>query len=283
MTVLGKILVFVNLIFSVVVGGLVVVVFTARTHYADALKKEQEWRKLDQGVAMAKEKELVALKAEFAKVETDLKAEKKKVELDLETVSNNYKSLQDKVKTDTMQANTLQITKDANKTDVERRNADVLAMKDRLDAEVKKNTQLVLENAQLTQDTLSAQIQYKAAEEMLKNLESQYQFVAKELARRGGGSAPLASLNPNSKNPPSEKIEGQVTKMDGAILQLSVGSDSGLKKNQTLELFRLGPKPVYLGTVRITDVVAKASVAMPVGKLNDVARIGDQVASHILK
>ena len=39
MTVLGKILVFVNLVFSLVTAGLIVMVFTTRTNWNDAFKK----------------------------------------------------------------------------------------------------------------------------------------------------------------------------------------------------------------------------------------------------
>jgi hypothetical protein len=58
-------------------------------------------------------------------------------------------------------------------------------------------------------------------------------------------------------------------------------SDSGLKVGHTLELFRLSPRPQYLGMVRITDVRAKEAVAVPVAKLSSEPQVGDKFASQI--
>lgn len=281
MTVLGKILVFVNLVFSVLVGGLVVVVFTARTNYADALKKEQEYRLLDKGAAEAKLKESNTVRNEYGAKEAALKAEKANLEKDLAEMANKHNSLKGQVKTDIESAGQSQRIRESMQNDVARRNDDVIAAQARLDAEKTKNTQLILLNTSLTQDALTAQITAAAAEERLKNLQAQYEIVAR-IAARSPNAPTTSGPNNGGKNPPAEKIEGEVTRMEGTHLQLSVGSDSGLKVGHTLEIYRLAPGVVkYLGVVKITDVEPKVAVAVPLGKLNADAQVKDKVASQI--
>jgi len=127
----------------------------------------------------------------------------------------------------------------------------------------------------------------RPVEERVKALEQRLAEVEKLLKpKQEGPKQPPKEGQPEqpkqpAKNPPAEKIEGQVSKAQGGLLQLSIGSDVGLKVGHTLEMFRLGEKATYLGTVRVTDVEAKTAVAAPVGKLNAEPQAGDKVASQI--
>ncbi len=285
MTVLGKILVFVNLVFSVLVGGLVVVVFTARTNYAAALDQSEKMRQLEYSLAQAKLNEVKQIKAEFAVREGDLKGTIAKLQKDLQTQVDVNKSLNDKVQTEVVQAQTYETGKNSSQNEIVRRQADVTEMKKRLDDQVTKNTELVKDNVRLTQDALTAQIESKAALERAQNLEEQYKHLATMYAKgqgTGGAIPPRSFMGPGGQvNPPPEKIEGQVVKLNGTLLQLSAGSDVGLREGHTLELYRLSPKALYLGRVRITDVGPKVAVATPVGRLHSEPQIGDQFASQI--
>ena len=53
MTVLGKILVFINLVFSLLTGGLIVMVFLTRAQWNDAFKKQQDAYKIAVAQAQA--------------------------------------------------------------------------------------------------------------------------------------------------------------------------------------------------------------------------------------
>lgn len=126
----------------------------------------------------------------------------------------------------------------------------------------------------------------RPVEERVKALEQRLAEVEKLLKPKPDGPKLPKEGQPEqprqpAKNPPAAKIEGEVTKVQGGLLQLSIGSDVGLKVGHTLELFRLAEKPMYLGTVRVTDVEAKTAVATPVGKLTAEAQTGDKVASQI--
>lgn len=85
--------------------------------------------------------------------------------------------------------------------------------------------------------------------------------------------------------PPYDDVEGIVKQVDSSgLMTISIGSDAGLSKGHTLELFRLGEKPSeskYLGTIRILEVGPKEAVAQPVGRLAARPKAGDKVASRI--
>ena len=66
----------------------------------------------------------------------------------------------------------------------------------------------------------------------------------------------------------------------GGPLTLSVGSDDGLLKGHTLEVFRLNPAR-YLGTVRVIQVAPHQAVAQPVSRPLGPIQQGDKVASKI--
>lgn len=93
----------------------------------------------------------------------------------------------------------------------------------------------------------------------------------------------------DKKNPPKEFIEGQVINVDleSGLMTLTIGSDAGLAKGHTMELFRLNPwrenQSKYLGTIRVLEVKTHQAVAQPVGRLATPPTIGDRVASRIVE
>jgi hypothetical protein len=86
------------------------------------------------------------------------------------------------------------------------------------------------------------------------------------------------------RNPPAEDVAGSVKKTDrqSGYVTVSVGSDAGLSKGNTLEVYRLKPEPSYLGTIQILDVRPNEAVARPVDRLRGVIQVGDQVSSNIM-
>lgn len=101
------------------------------------------------------------------------------------------------------------------------------------------------------------------------------------------GALLLDRLTPDffaGKNPPAEPVEGLVTKVDAksGLLTLSIGSDAGLEKGHTLEVYRLKPAAKYLGTVRILSVMPHEAVAQPGSRMADPVQIGDRVAGKVL-
>jgi hypothetical protein len=98
------------------------------------------------------------------------------------------------------------------------------------------------------------------------------------------GGKPKA-VEAEAKAPP--EVEGLVKAVDekSGLMTLTIGSDAGLAKGQTLEIFRLGTpadQSKYLGQISIVEVTAAEAVAKPKGRLAVPPRSGDRVAARLL-
>jgi hypothetical protein len=107
----------------------------------------------------------------------------------------------------------------------------------------------------------------------------------KELeAQQPGAKSPAGT--PGAQNPPPTDVEGMVVDVnpETGLVKLSLGSDGGLARGHTLEVFRLKPEPKYLGTVVVVEVHPKEAIAKPVKPLKAGLAIqkGDHFASRIL-
>jgi len=93
--------------------------------------------------------------------------------------------------------------------------------------------------------------------------------------------------NPNDPNPPAGQVNGRIEKVDIDLVQLSLGTDHGVAKNNTLDVYRLTPEPKYLGMVRIVDANHHQSVGrlIPSGNaaFRTPLRVGDLVTSQLTK
>lgn len=92
---------------------------------------------------------------------------------------------------------------------------------------------------------------------------------------------------PSDANPPAVLVNGKVEKVEGTDMLISLGTDHGVNKNNTLDIYRLLPEPKYLGMVRIIDANTHKSVArlIPSGNqtFRPVLRAGDLVTSKMTK
>jgi hypothetical protein len=318
MTSVGKVLVFFNLVFSLVVGWLIIQVWTASTNWRDAYDRKNK----EAEVAMSSEaasrqvaqkhmtdlayldKELQAGAGAQGQTWGDLASIKpgdnieeklRKIRVALETSQKDLVAKTADITRMTKDLATLQdesaknaaIAK-ASETEVARRQADVEKMRGTLVAEVQKNLRLVEETRKATDEANSARITLKATLDRNARLEEQLQETAKDLARVKAnlGTTSTQQAASGGKNPPPTMIQGSVRVVDGSgLIKVSIGSDQGLQRNHTLEAFRLGAganQSRYLGTLRIIDVSPNEAVAQPMGKLNEQLRVGDLVASRIL-
>jgi len=160
-------------------------------------------------------------------------------------------------------------------------------MSEILKAEVIRNKEI----SKKLEDTRAEEINQRIAAQTFKStnerLEVQLREMAKDMERtKSGGSSALTQVNKASKNPPPDNIEGMVKVADASgLIKISIGSDAGLIKGHTLEVFRLSSvatQSKYLGTVRILEVTPNEAVAQPVKPLSDKPIAGDRVASRIL-
>ena len=147
----------------------------------------------------------------------------------------------------------------------------------------KENVKLVQSNKELAEKKVEFEIKYQSSKERNENLMVQVQNLLKQVeSMRLGEAARTSQL---VRNPPPEDIKGRIKAADQAsgLVTINLGSDSGLNKGNTLEVYRLAPKPTYLGTLRITDVRPTEAVGRLVSSNRRGAlQVGDEVASEIL-
>jgi len=111
----------------------------------------------------------------------------------------------------------------------------------------------------------------------------------KEVARlKAGGAGGGKPANPaNAENPPPVFVKGTVLKVDAndpRLVEVSLGTDAGVEKGHTLEVYRLKPRPVYLGRIQILGAVknrASGRLMAPPGEPKTKIQPGDEVAPTI--
>jgi hypothetical protein len=106
----------------------------------------------------------------------------------------------------------------------------------------------------------------------------------------GGARVPPAAgerKKPVFHNPPPKEVKGRVLAVeptDPRVVRVSLGSDAGLRKHHTLEIYRLKPRAQYLGRLLIIEVTDRSAVGRLVrepGERMPVLRGGDEVASRL--
>ncbi len=285
MTNLGKILAVVNLVLSLAVAAFIVMSFAARTRWHDAYdqinkqltiavananaaqKEAEEARKQVDGC----KKEADAAKAQAKVVEDGLKAESDRQKTAHAAELKRVKELSDSRTGDVAELQSRQREVDYLKTLVSMRDEKVKQMEQELEAAHNKATDNEIAR-------MSAQ---RRNQELLVEAERLTRELKK--AQQGGPTAVAANGKPR-KNPPPDEVEGLVKAIDpeSGYVTLTIGSDAGLSKGNTLEAFRLKPEPAYLGTVEILAVQPDQAVAKPVARVRGTIQVGDRVSSTIV-
>jgi hypothetical protein len=283
MTVLGKILVIVNFVFSLVAFGLIIFVHAASTNWhaqadlnAKALKVAQdnsETYKLEAEAARKDENEkVVKAKTEYDRV----KAERDRLAQDTKDWQNRYQQA-------LAQGKSTDSSREGVTAELARRKAEVEQMNALLAARDKRMIDLEKEKKELRDRAVTNEISARSEQERNMQLLAQLETMTKEIQRlqASGTSTGVAG---SEKNPPPEDVEGVVKASDpqSGYITITIGSDAGLSKGNTLEVYRLKPDPKYLGTVRILDVRANEAVAKLVGSARrGQIQVGDHVSSNI--
>ena len=287
MTNLGKILVFVNLVLSLLVGALIISTYINRTDWHTAYNKLENEMKIATQNARTADSD----KADADKKVADLAAQMSR-EADV-----HAKAL-DSVQAQLAQAKGQVVEEQARASQA---NANLEVAKQELTASQKEKDYLRDRVAQLDQTIQQQRLHVQESdnarvaaeldrqrvqgqnERLLAKLEEQ----SKELqtSKQGGvsGATGATTTSMAKRRAPAEDVEGIVKKTDAesGYVTLSIGSDAGLSKGDTLEVYRLQPQPSYLGLVEILAVRADQSVAKPVTRMNGVIQVGDRVSSRV--
>jgi hypothetical protein len=286
MTILGKILVFVILVISLVNGAMVIFVYVARTNYVTELKKEKDYRQLDKANAEAYRQQVEDVRAELQpKVDQGTQMIKRQQE-DLLALQALIVRQREQIAAEVEKTNRADAIAKAATAEVDRRQTDMETIRKTLKEEMDKNIKLVNETNSYKARTTGAEIESNSFRERNRELVAQLEAMARDLARQRASGGPTTTVARTGKNPPTENIEGKVMETDrGGLIKVSLGSDAGLARDNTLEVFRLNRNnpslSKYLGTIRIIRIGQTEAVGEPMGRLAGPIQPGDTVASRI--
>jgi hypothetical protein len=250
MTVLGKIMVFVNLAFSLAVAGLVITVFTTRTHWRNGYDDAVKQISIGEASRGAEHADAAKKIADREKEIQGLNDKVKDLNGKIEALNGEVTQLKTSVANSTNVAETEQKNNQAATLERGR----LAQERDMLNEQVKVRDQKILTFAKEKIDdhneAVASTIRANALNEKLQKLMVQFEQVVQENRQmRAMGATP----NPGMKIAPVE-VKGQVTAVADNLVTVSLGSDHGLSVGTVLQVYRLSPEPLYLGTVTITNL-----------------------------
>jgi hypothetical protein len=292
MNTVGKILVILNFLFAVVVGAFLVVDFATRTSWKNEFEKQKVHFQT-----------IEAQRDQFAKDASDLRSQIKEKEADVENVKRQLAD--EKALTELKHQDQVKQVNDANlkskdtdltlaklQTDIERLKVSEASLKDI----IKDREKAVLD---LQENVKSFRTAATSSEMVARQVSDRNQALLKEVAdlsykmqqmqaaKSGSGAEGVIVRDSNQPNPPASFVKGKVDKVDpqdNSLVQISVGTDQGVNKNNTLEVFRTSPSPKYLGMIRIVDAFPRNAIGRLIvapGATRPQLQEGDNVWSRL--
>lgn len=287
MTVLGKTLAVLNLALSLAVGAFIVMTYVSRTNWHAAYVNMENQVKVSKADAAAFKNEMDLAKSGKAQAEDQQAKQKAAADKDKQVLNAQITDLSDKLKKAGEEIGRHVASQTAAGDLLKRRASEVeylKTLKNELDTVVTRQRKQVLDSQQAMVD---AKINYDAERARNERLLQENERLTKDnrQMQQVASSTSLRSDAPK-KNPPADDIEGRVKATDPrtGYITVSVGSDAGLSKGNTLEVYRLKPDPAYLGTIKIMAVQPNEAVGSPVEPRGRGAiQVGDQVSSNIVR
>jgi hypothetical protein len=294
MNTVGKILVLLNLVFALLTAGFLVIDYAARTNWRE--RAEHNQRVVDVAVAQS-----TALQQTVKNLMEEKKQREKALESSIISANSTEGQLQNQIKKLAQQvreltdvAKTEGLNREKAVAEAARLQKEVAFLADVIKKREKEILDTQAEVADVRNKYLQKEAEAKVATERANGLVVRIQEMEKKYADlltrdlRGGGGSPSAMVRDASyENPPPAFVKGRIEKLtsgDGTLVQISIGSDVGVNKDHTLEVYRLKPRPEYLGRLRIVDSYPHRALGRLLPSLAGRAlplQEGDEVASKI--
>ncbi len=294
MNYIGKILVILNLVFVLVLAGFLVVFSARRTDWHDQYVKLEAEMKSAEIIVGTEGRSLQILANENKKLAQEQATARQEV-TDLKAVNEAQKATYDaKLADSDMRHRDVDLALQRSLAEKERLNKEneglLVVIKQRDETIVNQQADIVkFRNFAAAQEGAAKNTGDRLAQALERNAELERALVKASTSGGVGGGGGDSGAIRGRPNPPSVYVEGKVESIhakDADLVQLTIGSDKGLAKNQTLEAYRLDPQPQYLGMIRIVDVTPHQAVGRleRVGAANRIPlRVGDTVASTLTR
>ncbi len=283
MTTVGKILVVLHLVFSVMFMAFAGAILTAQTNWKAAEKKTAK------SLADANTK-MKDMQAESDKVLADLTAKAARLDNEIVTLKGLNTALDVSVKTLTADNKQLRKEVDQQKDQATLTTTEAVERKKEADLQREINGGLYLSREQLinklneTEDKRFAlDLQIEQISEKYDLLLNDFKTMRQFLASKDLTTDPKQMIGLTSPPPPVDGKILEIRKMErgtGELIEISLGSDAGLVIGNKLTVFN---KKGYLAVIRLTLVEADKSVGIVLGPTrakNAVFQIGDGVTTR---
>jgi hypothetical protein len=274
MTVVGKVLVIMCLVLSVLTCGMIALVFVTRTNWKNEYEKMRN-------VALVAE---AAYKTEKVSHETDNRAHEGREEAkdnENRLLATLNASQAEEIKRQQAQIAKEQGVNQTGQTTLVATNSELTSQKAERDAlakDAQEQRALVLETQKRLNDQtlaattqkIEADTQRQRANQMLvriEDLEKNLRQATSKLTSLGavaGGSSD-SLLNPQPVPAPRD-VKGTVMKVNtDGLMVVNIGSDSGISKGNKLFVYQMDP-PVYLGEMEVSRTEPKQAVGQFIPK-----------------
>src|SRR3954470_15899610 len=252
MTYVGKILVIAIMAFSLIFLGISTVVFTTAKNWKTATEAEKKkagdlTKKLSDAQAgvQAAQKDLDASKVNFTALQAQL-------ENRIKLLEDENKRSQDLITTARGQVGVSETTAKTALDESEARRKETLQLRDQKSAVEKQANEFKLRQADLTDKIRELE---RILESATKNNADLRERVAKfsTLLRQNGLPDDISQVKGTETPPP---VQGEVKRVDptNRRVEITIGSDDGLAPGHELFMYRLKPRPEFIGKIIIISV-----------------------------
>lgn len=282
MTQVGKILVLAIVGFSLVFLGISTTVFvTSKNWKTETQKKSEDLKKVQKSLADAKA--LVdAAKKELADAKSNEAAQTKQLNDRIRGLEDQNKRDQTDIQDVRGKLVTAQENAKSALDEAAHRRDETTLLRTQKSAVEKQANEFKLRQAELIDKIRE---QERMLDTNVKNNSDLRERVAKftTLLQQNGLSADISQIKGLESPPP---VEGLIKRVDATNrrVEISIGSDDGLVAGHELNLYRLKPRPEFLGKIQIVAPVdPNQAVGLVVGKTYQGKKIkeGDIVSSTI--
>lgn len=281
MTTVGKILVLVIMVFSLILSAVSTVVFTTSKNWKTATEAER--KKVNDLTAKLRD-----ANAQTEAAQKDLDAQKAAHEAQSKQLNDKIASIeaqnvlaQEQITTARTQVAEAQQNAKVALEEAEARRAETMQLREQKSAVEKQGNEFKLHTADLNDKIRELE---RSLETATKNNSDLRERVAKfsSLLRSQGLSDDISQIRGLESPPP---VVGEVKRVDATNrrLEASIGSNDGLVPGHELYLFRTSPRPEYIGKAEVLSVDPNQAVMQVIGKTYQGKKIqeGDIVSSTI--
>jgi vacuolar-type H+-ATPase subunit I/STV1 len=280
MTFVGKILVILIMLFSVLFLGFSTVVFTTATNWK--AKSEELTKK-----SAELNKNLNSAKAQLAQAETQLKTaqdEHKKQILEKDKrIGDLTKQTADAEAEMASARSSLEVAQNNAKVSLAEataRKGEIDVLNETLEKAQKQANEFNSQNIELKDNIRVLERSKTAAEQNAKDLRT---YVAKTAAYLRFKGIPFENIDRFDATTVPPAVEGLVKEVNltRRSMEITIGEDDGLKPGQELYVFRVQPRAEYIGKIKIVTVYPDKAVADVIGNTVNGKKVqeGDIVSS----